>query len=125
MAIKIFHRDDATIRVPMISNDARLIIWPGMGAQAITMSYVVLEPGEENIPHEHPDSEDVLFVVDGGGSAQDHSSGETKVFRAGDAVFIPPGLRHAIVADRGLPIESVGGPTPPDLMMLERSGVEI
>ena len=125
MGIMIFHRDKPAVRVPMISDDARFIIWPGMGAQTTSMAYVVLEPGEGNIPHNHPDSEDVVFVLDGQGSAQDHTSGKSTRFHAGDAVFIPPGLQHAIVADLGERIESVGGPAPPDMEVFRRAGIEI
>lgn len=125
MGIRIFHRDEPAVKVPMISRDARFIVWPGMGAQTATMNYVVLEPGEGNVPHDHPESEDVVFVIEGEGSAQNHTSGETTTFKAGDAVFIPAGLRHAIVADQSRRIESVGGPTPPDMEILRRAGIEI
>ena len=29
------------------------------------MNYVVLEPGEENIPHIHKESEDTIFILEG------------------------------------------------------------
>ena len=45
MAIKVFHRDEPDVYMPIISNDARLIVWPGVGAQVANMNFVVLEPG--------------------------------------------------------------------------------
>jgi len=125
MAIKVIHRDQPAARVPMISKDARFLVGPGTGAHAITMNYVILEPGEGNIPHSHPESEDVVFAIGGEGSAENHSTGQSSTFHAGETVFIPPGVVHAIVANRGQRIESVGGPTPPDLNMLRRAGIEI
>ena len=32
MAIRVFHCDEATVRLPMIARDARLVVWPGVGA---------------------------------------------------------------------------------------------
>ena len=60
MAIRLFHRDSPTLRLPLISKDARFIIWPGVGAWDANLNYVVLEPGEANVPHVHVHSEDSI-----------------------------------------------------------------
>jgi mannose-6-phosphate isomerase-like protein (cupin superfamily) len=109
----------------MISNDARFVVWPGMGAMSANMNYVVLEPGEANVPHHHDHSEDVVFIVEGEGSVMDHSNGRLLDIQAGDSVFIPPGLRHGTLANKGRRIVSVGGPTPPDMDMLRRAGLAV
>ncbi len=123
MAIRVFHRDDATLRMPMIAKDARQIAWPGVGAWNATMGYVSMETDEANVPHIHSSSEDSIFIVEGSGSARDFDAGvEHRIFK-GVAVHVPAGIKHAIYADRGQPIVSVGGPAPADLNLLQRLGV--
>jgi quercetin dioxygenase-like cupin family protein len=119
--VRKFHRDKPALKVPMISSDARLVVFPGVGAESANMNYVRLEPGEENVPHIHPESEDTIFILAGKGSVCDHDSGVVQEFQAGDVIHVPVGLKHAVRADRGVEIVSVGGPCPPDRGMLERA----
>jgi quercetin dioxygenase-like cupin family protein len=105
----------------MISSDARLVVFPGVGAESANMNYVRLEPGEENVPHVHPESEDTIFILAGKGTVCDHDSGVVQEFEAGDVIHVPIGRKHAVRADRGAEVVSVGGPCPPDRGMLERA----
>ena len=125
MAIRVFHRDRPSARLPMIASDARLVIWPGVDAWDANMNYVVMEPGEENVPHTHPVSEDTIFIVEGRGSVRDLTNDRVLEIEAGQAVFVPAGVEHQVRADRGARIVSVGGPCPADLEMLRRAGVEV
>jgi quercetin dioxygenase-like cupin family protein len=125
MAIKAFHRDRPDLRMPMIASDARLIVWPKHGAWSAPMNYVDMQPGEENVPHQHAEAEDAIFVLDGKGSIEDVTNGVTLEFEAGQVVFVPPGVVHRVRGDRGVHVESVGGPAPIDLAMLERVGVDV
>ncbi len=122
MAIKQFHRDEPDHYMPLISNDARLVVWPGVGSEMANMNYVVLEPGEENVPHAHSESEDTIFVLEGRGSVIDLDNACVLEFEAGDAVHVPVGVKHAVRADRDSRIVSVGGPCPPDRYLLKLSG---
>jgi len=119
--VRKFHRDKPALKVPMISSDARLVVFPGVGAESANMNYVRLEPGEENTPHLHPESEDTIFILAGKGTVCDHDSDVVQEFEAGDVIHVPVGLTHAVRADRGVEIVSVGGPCPPDRGMLERA----
>ena len=125
MAVHTFHRDEPDLFMPMISSDARLVVWPGVGAWDATMNYVVLEPGEENIPHNHPVSEDTIYILEGRGTVRDLTNDLELEFEAGQAIFVPVGLQHQVRADRGERVISVGGPCPADLVMLERAGAKI
>jgi quercetin dioxygenase-like cupin family protein len=116
--VRLFHRDRPSRRLPMISSDARLVVWPGVGAHTANMNYVRLEPGEENRPHSHPVSEDTIVILAGRGSVDDLTNGETLEFETGDVIHIPIGLQHRVKADRGEGVVSVGGPCPPDTAML-------
>jgi quercetin dioxygenase-like cupin family protein len=123
MAIRVFHRDRPTGTLPMIASDARLVIWPGVGAWEANMNYVVMEPGEENVPHIHPVSEDTIFIVEGRGTIRDLTNDRVLELEAGQAVFVPAGVEHQVRADRGVRIVSVGGPCPADVELLRRAGV--
>jgi quercetin dioxygenase-like cupin family protein len=123
MAIRVFHRDDAEVRLPMIARDARLVVWPGVNAWTANMNYVRMEAGEENRPHAHAESEDTIFILDGEGTIHDLDNGRAHAFRAGQVVHVPPGLRHQVVGDRGVLVESVGGPCPADVAGLRAAGV--
>lgn len=119
MAIRLFHRDSPTLRLPLISKDARFIIWPGVGAWDANLNYVVLEPGEANVPHVHVHSEDSIFILEGQGTACDYDHDLELPFHAGCIVHVPVGVRHAVKADRGVGVVSVGGPAPADVVLLK------
>lgn len=122
MAIRVFHRDNPTLRLPLISKDARFVIWPGTDAWNANINYVVLEPGEANVPHIHPISEDTIFIVEGKGTVVDYTHDLKLPFHAGCVVHVPVGVKHAVHADRGERIVSVGGPAPADVPLLRKVG---
>jgi quercetin dioxygenase-like cupin family protein len=122
MAIRVFHRDTPSLRLPLISKDARFVVWPGIGAWVANMNYVRLEPGEENVPHIHVESEDTIFILEGEGTIQDYTNDVSLPFHAGCAVHVPVGVKHAVKADRGVGIVSVGGPSPADVPLLRKVG---
>src|SRR5690606_6782903 len=123
--ISYYHRDVPGLMVPFISADARLVVWYGAGAVSANMNYVVLEPGERNKEHLHAYSEDTIFILAGHGTAEDHTHGTRVPFGPGDVVTIPPGVVHAVAADLGEQVISVGGPCPADLDMLRAVGVDV
>jgi quercetin dioxygenase-like cupin family protein len=108
--------------MPMIARDARLVVWPGKGSQTANMNYVDMQPGERNVPHVHTGSEDTLYVISGSGTIEDIDRGFDLEFEAPCAIHVPVGIWHAVRADRGSRIESVGGPSPADWNMLLKIG---
>lgn len=125
MTIRYFHRDSPGLMVPMISSDARLIVWLGEGARTANMNYVVMQAGEENTPHAHQESEDTIMILEGAGTVMDFTNDVLQEFAAGDVVHVPQGIRHAIRADRGVKVVSAGGPCPADTGMLRFAGVDV
>jgi quercetin dioxygenase-like cupin family protein len=121
MPIRIFHVEDGGVPLPLVAKQARLIVWPGSGAHYASMNHVILEPGEANVPHTHADSEDTIFILEGRASVRDFTHDVTLSAEAGCVVHIPAGIQHALTAETRL--ESIGGPVPPDLAMLRRTGV--
>jgi quercetin dioxygenase-like cupin family protein len=122
MGVHVFHIDSPDLMMPLIARDARLIVWPGRGSQVANMNYVDMQPGERNIPHVHPGSEDTIYVIDGAGTIEDLTNEVELPFEGPCAVHVPVGVWHAVKADRGRRIESVGGPTPTDWTMMARIG---
>jgi quercetin dioxygenase-like cupin family protein len=111
------------VPLPTIGKGARLVVWPGVGAEIATMNMAVLEPGEENQPHAHAESDDTIAILEGEGSIDDLDAGVTHDFTAGDVVFVRAGTRHKVKADKGVYIVSAGGPCPPDYGMLRALGL--
>ena len=122
MAIRVFHRDKPALMLPIISSDARLIVWPGVGAKTANMNYVRMQAGEANVPHIHAESEDTIFILEGKGTIRDFDNNLALPFRAGQALHVPVGVKHAVSADRGSPVVSVGGPCPADFALLKAVG---
>lgn len=122
MAIRVFHRDRPDRYLPMIAKDARLVVWPGVGAETANMNFVRMAPGEANIPHSHATSEDTIFILEGEGTIEDFDHGRRHRFEAGQVIHIPPGIKHAVYADQGSPVVSVGGPCPADRVLLKAAG---
>jgi quercetin dioxygenase-like cupin family protein len=83
------------------------------------MNYVRLEPGEENVPHIHTLSEDTIFILEGEGTICDYTNDVEVPFHAGCLVHVPVGVKHAVKANRGVGIVSVGGPAPADVPLLK------
>jgi quercetin dioxygenase-like cupin family protein len=119
--IRVFDPSREGVPVPMISRQARLVAWPGTGARQAQMNYVILEPGESNVPHRHEHSEDTIFVIEGRGTVADIDSGRVQAVEAGCIVHVPVGIQHAVTAETRM--VSVGGPCPPDEAMMRRSGL--
>ena len=124
-ALAVHHRDRPGLMVPFISDDARLVVWLGAGAETANMNYVVLEPGERNKEHVHAISEDTIHILEGHGTAENVTTGEKLTFGPGDTVHIEIGFWHAVAADRGERVVSVGGPCPADIDMLRAAGVDV
>lgn len=125
MRIRVFDIDADGVSLPLISSDARLVVWPGTGAEIATMNYVVLQPGEANVPHAHPESEDTIYILEGSGTVEDFDNVQVYPLEAGCVVHVDPGTQHAVTNTGENVMRSVGGPCPPDWEILHRCGVDI
>ena len=121
MPVRVFDAAKDGVPLPLISRNARLIVWPGSGANFASMNKVILEPGEANVPHTHAESEDTIFVVEGRGSVRDFDNDLVLPVDADCVIHVPEGIKHAVSAETRM--LSVGGPCPPDLAMLRATGV--
>jgi oxalate decarboxylase/phosphoglucose isomerase-like protein (cupin superfamily) len=64
---------------------------PGAG---ITFGEVVLQPGRGHDRHNHPESEEILYVLSGEGE-QMLDDGEAFNVKPGDAIYVPTGVFHS------------------------------
>jgi mannose-6-phosphate isomerase-like protein (cupin superfamily) len=121
--VQVYEAASDGVPLPMIGRRVRLVVWPGMGAEVAAMVFAPLDAGEENLPHTHVASDDVIAVLEGEGTIDDITNDREHSFRAGDVIFVPAGVEHKVRASKGVPIVSVGGPCPPDIPMLRALGL--
>ncbi len=75
-------------------------------AEHLTVGHVRLAPGQGHLRHNHPGSEEILFILSGEGeqmveSDLEENGGEPRYFRvkAGDLVHIPTSVYHQTIND--------------------------
>ena len=61
-----------------------------------SLAEATLAAGQETERHHHRESEEIYFVLEGGGTME--LDGERRQVGPGDAVLIPPGAWHTIAA---------------------------
>ncbi|HEY4384565.1 MAG TPA: cupin domain-containing protein [Ktedonobacteraceae bacterium] len=84
--------------VPTHAFDWGIIKWfvaPGQTPQAnLTFGEVILLPGKGHDRHNHPESEEVLYVLSGEG-VQMLNDNEPFPIKPGDAIYVPIGQYHS------------------------------
>jgi oxalate decarboxylase/phosphoglucose isomerase-like protein (cupin superfamily) len=80
----------------------------------ITFGEVVLQPGRGHDRHNHPESEEILYVLSGEGE-QMLDDGEPFEVKPGDTIYVPTGVFHSTkntgwVPMRLLALYNPGGP---------------
>jgi oxalate decarboxylase/phosphoglucose isomerase-like protein (cupin superfamily) len=61
---------------------------------AVTFGEVVLQPGKGHDRHNHPESEEILYVLSGEGE-QMLDDGDPFPVKPGDTIYVPTGLFHS------------------------------
>lgn len=61
---------------------------------ALTLAHVVLLPGEGHVRHDHPDADEILYVLAGTGE-QMVDDGDPFPVSAGQTIYIPRGGPHS------------------------------
>ncbi len=67
------------------------------GHNQIAAGIVVLEPGKGHLRHNHPGSDEILYVISGTGRQMVEDDAGSPMYRdvkAGDVVFIPESVYH-------------------------------
>lgn len=85
--------------VSTYSFDWGMVKWfvsPSINDAALTFGEVVLMPGGGHDRHNHPDAEEILYVLSGQGD-QMLDDGEPFPVAAGDVIYIPTGVYHSTI----------------------------
>ena len=80
---------------PFITKDGSTIR-EYLHTQVQSLAEATLEPGQATERHYHRLSEEIYLLVDGGGRME--LDGQERDVNAGDAILIPPGAWHTLVA---------------------------
>jgi len=79
-----------------------------------SMGVVLLEPGKGHVRHNHPGSEEILYVVSGQGRQMIDIDGERwQPITAGELVHIPADIFHATINTRWEPLKMIAVYCPP------------
>jgi len=84
-----------------------------MGAEQIVAGLTIFEPGERCASHSHPGSEEINFVVKGGGIAIDVDNNKETRFKQYDYMWIPDGVEHVHYNDTEEPLWLLWAYAPP------------
>jgi oxalate decarboxylase/phosphoglucose isomerase-like protein (cupin superfamily) len=81
---------------------------PGAGS---TLGEVIVNPGQGHARHNHPNAEEVIYVISGE-ATQMVDDGEPFVIHEGDAVHIPKGVWHSTYNTTWRPLRLIVTYTP-------------
>ncbi len=84
------------------------------GAEKFVLGVVTIEPGKGHLRHNHPDMEEILYVIEGEGTQMVDIGGEQRRrVGPGDLIHLPAGVFHETVntGDKTLRFLVVFGPT--------------
>lgn len=98
----------------MGKGDTRNVYGPQNGAKHLTFNYARFPPGVAFTQHVHDQSEDLIFVLEGGGVIR--LDDKEFPIEPGDVILVSPGEFHGTVAGpNGLVCVSVQAPPDPKL----------
>ncbi len=81
------------------------------GSEHISCGVVQLEPGKGHERHNHPNAEEMLYVVRGEGEQE--IADETRSISAGDMLYIPEGVYHGTINTGWEPLVLIAVYAPP------------
>ncbi len=116
MRTQVLRSDRDYVALPLVQGggEVRAVVWTGMAARHRSMHYIALAVGGRTVPHRHPDSEAVYYVISGEGAIEDLDAGSSHPVHPGSVVLITAGSGYQIAAGAGSALVCVGGPCPPD-----------
>ena len=95
------------------------------GTDRFTMGVVLLQPGKGHLRHNHPGTEEILYVVSGQGNQMIDIDGEQwEPISAGDLVHIPADIFHSTVNTGWEPLKLIAIYSPPGPEALLRAMAE-
>ena len=83
-----------------------------IGGERVLLCRVTYEPGKQVPDHDHPQTEQVMAIIDG--EATVTVAGERREVKAGDVIVINPGVRHSVFSESGMTFFEALAPVPLD-----------
>jgi len=74
----------------------------GLGSNILSMNEAYLDPGQEIEEHQHPDAEEIFFILSGQGVML--VDGQPVPLTAGNLLLIEPGERHLLRSNGAAPL---------------------
>lgn len=101
--------------IPIVDGigNAKVVIWPGMGARYRTFQMISLGDNSKTVQLCHPKSDAAYYVLKGQGKIVDIGTGQSQELGEGGMVHIDANDRYQFVAGSS-GIELLGGPCPAD-----------
>jgi oxalate decarboxylase/phosphoglucose isomerase-like protein (cupin superfamily) len=89
----------------------------------LTFGEVLLMPGKGHSRHNHPDAEEVLYILSGEGE-QMVADGDPFLVRAGDVLYVPIGVYHSTTNTGWEPLRLIAiyNPGGPELALRQLEG---
>lgn len=101
----VYPSDTETLAFPW--GTINLLSEPALtGGQTMTFGEVIVEPGSGHGRHNHPDADEVIFVVEGV-AEQMLDDKPPVVIRAGACIWIPRGVYHGTVNTGNSPLRLI------------------
>ena len=96
------------------------------GGDRMSFGMVVLEPGKGHDRHNHPDADEIIFVISGEGDQMLDDKPSVRV-RPGASIYIPQGIYHSTVNTGWEPLRLiiVYAPTGPERVLREIPGCQV
>lgn len=105
--------------------DLKLLSTPeAAGGETMTFGTVVLRPGKAHERHNHPDADEILFILSGEGEQMIDDEDPVPV-RPGASIYIPKGVYHSTRNTSWEPLRFVVvyAPAGPEKVLRELPGV--
>ena len=83
-----------------------------IGGDQALLCRVTYEPGKRVQRHSHPETEQLMWIVDG--AVEMTIGDETRVLRAGDVAVVNRGVEHELVSESGVTFVEALAPLPLD-----------
>jgi mannose-6-phosphate isomerase-like protein (cupin superfamily) len=101
--------------IPIVDGvgNAKVVIWPGMGARCRTFQMIVLGDNSKTMRLRHPTSDAAYYVIKGQGRIVDVGTGHSQELDEGGMVHIDANDQYQFVAGAS-GMELLGGPCPAD-----------
>jgi mannose-6-phosphate isomerase-like protein (cupin superfamily) len=101
--------------IPIVDGigNAKVVIWPGMGARYRTFQIINLGENSKTVQLCHPASDAAYYVLKGQGRILDISTGQSQELGEGGMVHIDANDRYQFVASLS-GMDLLGGPCPAD-----------